>query len=252
MTRIIAVAITKGGTGKTTTVCNLGHGLALLKKKVLLVDCDTQGHLAAYWGLKPKPGYTIAEVLDPQVDRKPSRCLIEVRPGLNMMGSDRRSLAKAKLAMAQDQMGMGAFWLRDRLAELSTYDYILLDTAPSWDILSMAALLASQEVLMPISTEFLTIASATDYVQVVADVQKHNPQLKISWILPTFLDARTKRSLDILQALRQHFLELVVDPIRINSDLSSAASYHKSIFEHAPASRGAEDYLALVERIANA
>ena len=252
MTRIIAVAITKGGTGKTTTVCNLGHGLALLKKRVLLVDCDTQGHLATYWNITPKPGYTMADVLDPQVERKPARCLQEIRPGLHMLSSDRKSLAKAKLAMAQDPLGMGAFWLRDRLAEINGFDYILLDTAPSWDILSMAALLASQDVLMPISTEYLTMASAADYVQAVEDVKKHNPQLKISWIVPTFVDARSKRSRDVLEALRRHFADLVVDPIRINSDLSSAASFHKSIFEYAPAARGAEDYLALVEEIANA
>jgi len=248
MPRSIAVAITKGGTGKTTTVCNLGHGLALRGKRVLMVDTDTQSHLAAYWDTHPRPGYTIAEVLTGK--RKVAKCTVEVRPGLDMLASDRQSLAGAKLAMAQDALGMGAFWLRDRLAEIGGYDYILLDTAPSWDILSMGALLACQEVLIPISTEYLTLASAADYVKAVEDVKRHNPKLRVSWILPTFLDGRTSRSVEILGVLRQTFGQLVGDPIRVNSDLSAAASFHKSIFEHAPKSRGAEDYAALVERIA--
>jgi chromosome partitioning protein len=153
------------------------------------------------------------------------------------------------MAIHQDMLGMGAWWLSDRLAEISGYDYILLDTAPSWDILSMAGLLACQDVLMPISTEFLTLTSAADYVRVIEDVRRHNTHLHVSWIVPTFVDRRTMRSGEILAALCRTFGKLVVAPIRINSDLSAAASAHQSIFEYAGRSRGAEDYQTLVGRL---
>jgi len=245
--RIIAAAIAKGGTGKTTTVVNLGHGLAMRGKRVLLVDCDTQSHLATYWGKSPRPGFTIAEVLEGK--RKAAKCLVEVRPGLFLLGSDRQSLAGAKMAMGQDALGMGAFWLRDHLADLTGFDFCLLDTAPSWDILSMGALLACQEVIIPISTEYLSLASAAEHVNAIEDVKRHNAKLRISVILPTFVDGRTARSLEILDLLRQTFGRLLAQPIRINSDLSAAASFHKSIFEYAPKSRGAGDYKTLVERV---
>jgi len=246
-TRYIAVAITKGGTGKTTTVCNLGHGLARRGRRVLLVDCDTQAHVSTYWNITPKRGHTLAEVLTGT--RPATRCIVSVRPDLDMLASDRASLAGAKLAMAQDPTGQRAYWLRDRLAEIGGYDDILLDTAPSWDVLSMAALLACDDVLIPISTEYLTLASAADYVKAIDDVKQHNARLRVRWILPTFLDGRSRRSGDVLAVLRKTFGALVVDPVRVNTDLSTAASYHQSIFEYAPTSRGAEDYGALVERV---
>jgi len=246
--RVIAVALLKGGVGKTTTTVNLAWGLAEKGLRVCMIDCDTQAGLSVYWDVHPRPGYTIAEVLEGK--RKPERCLLQVRTGLYMLASDRQSLAGVKAAM--DKAPLGALWLRERIAAMDGFDVILLDTAPSWDVLSLSAMLAAEEVVCPVSTEYLSMASIAEHIKTIDDLRKYNPRLHIVAIVPTFVDGRTKRSLAFLDLLQRTFGELVTPAIRINSDLSAAAAAHDSIFEHAPHSRGADDYRALVERIYNA
>jgi chromosome partitioning protein len=244
----IALALSKGGSGKTTTAVNLGHGLALRDKRVCLIDCDTQAHLAIALGVEVRPGRTLAEVLTGE--QKFARCAVEARKNLWLVPSEKTSLARAKLAMAQDELGTGALWLQDRLKEINgLYDHIILDTAPGWDLLSIAVLYAAQKVILPVSTEYLSLVGATDYVHNVEAARKRNPMLHIELVLPTFLDARVGRSVEALALIRQAFGPIVAEPIRVNTDLSEAMSHHKTIFEHSPSSRGAEDYDKLVSLV---
>jgi len=244
----IALALSKGGSGKTTTAVNLGHGLALRGKRVCLLDADTQAHLAIALGVAVRPGHTLAEVLTGE--QKFARCVEQARENLWLVPSEKTSLARAKLAMAQDELGTGALWLQDRLKEINgLYDFIILDTAPGWDLLSIAVLYAAQKVILPVSTEYLSLVGATDYVHNVEAARKRNPVLHIEFVLPTFLDGRVSRSLEALALIRQAFDPIVAEPIRVNTDLSEAMSHHQTIFEYAPASRGAEDYGKLVSLV---
>jgi len=116
-------------------------------------------------------------------------------------------------------------------------------------LLSIAVLYAAQKVILPVSTEYLSLVGATDYVHNVEAARKRNPMLHIELVLPTFLDGRVSRSLEALALIRQAFGPIVAEPIRVNTDLSEAMSHHQSIFEYAPASRGAEDYGKLVSLV---
>lgn len=249
MSNVYALALAKGGSGKTTTAVNLGHGLALAGYRVCLIDTDTQGHLAIALGVQVRPKYTLAEALIGE--RKAQACIVKARERLWLLPSEKGSLARAKLAMAQDELGAGAWWLQERVIKpiAGNYDYIVLDTAPGWDLMSIAVLYAAQRVILPVSTEYLSLVGATDYVKNVDAARKRNPMLHIELVLPTFLDGRVSRSTEALAMIRAAFGPIVAEPIRVNTDVSVATSHHQTIFEFAPTSRGAEDYRKLTDRV---
>jgi chromosome partitioning protein len=214
-----------------------------------LIDTDTQGHLAIALGVETRPRYTLAEALTG--DRKAKACVVKARENLWLLPSEKGSLARAKLAMAQDELGAGVWWLQERVIKeiAATYDYIVLDTAPGWDLMSMAVLYAAQRVILPVSTEYLSLVGAKDYVQNIDAARKRNPMLHIELVLPTFLDGRVTRSTEALAMIKTAFGTIVADPIRVNTSLSEAMSFHQSIFEYAPTSRGAEDYRKVADRV---
>lgn len=241
--RTIAIANQKGGVGKTTTAITLGHGLALRGKRVLLVDTDPQGHVALGLGLR---GFdkTLAELLDGKATL--TECIIEGRPGLDVIPADDR-LASTKRGLARDDLG--AHRLSKSLEGLGGYDFAIVDCSPGWDTLSVAVLLLVNEVILPCNLEFLSLVGVRSQLESILTVQGYNSDLTIAFILPTKLDRRTRQSEEALAMLREHFGDLVAEPIRINVALSEAASFGQSIFEYSPRSRGAEDYTRLAKEV---
>lgn len=242
--RKIAIALSKGGVGKTTTAVNLATGLALAGKRVLLVDVDTQGQVTKVLGLQAALG--LADLVTAETSS--TEALLPAREGLSVLAGG-RTLAGLKRQITRRDFG-GEQVLSEALAPFEDqFDYTVLDTAPGWDALTVNVLFYAHQVVAPVSLEVLTLQGLIEFEQSLTAIQKYHPALHLAYILPTFFDRRVRKSAEILEQLHSHYGARVCAPVRYNVRLSEAPGYGQSIFEYAPHSPGAEDYQALVERI---
>ena len=245
--RKIAISLSKGGVGKSTTAVHLAHGLAMAGSRVLLVDTDTQGQCSSFLGVHPSAG--LAELVSGAV--QPEEAIIEARERLWLL-SGGRGLAGIKMQIARQELG-GERTLVDALEHLAgKYEYLILDTAPGWDSLTIAALFCASEVLAPVSLEVASVLGLLEFRKSLEAVQKYHRKLSLKYVLPTFMDGRVRKSEEILGQLKAHFGELLCEPIRYSVRLSEAPGYGQTAFEYAPASPGAEDYQKLTRRISDA
>lgn len=242
--RKITVCISKGGVGKTTTAINLAHGLALKGAKVLLVDSDTQGQSGKALGIRPEVG--LAELLSDKIE--PEEAMVQVRDNLWLLAGG-RSLAGAKREIDRRTFG-GEMALAEAMDSLEgKFDYVVLDTAPSLDILSINVLFYAEEVLTPVSPEVLTLQGMVEFQHSLEGVRKYHKGLELKYVLLTFYDLRVKKSREILKQLQFHYGDKLCAPIRYSVRLSEAPGYGQTIFEYAPNCPGAEGYRILTERV---
>ncbi len=242
--RKIAISLSKGGVAKSSTAVSLAHGLALQKKRVLIIDTDDQGQDAFLLGVKPPCG--LAEVLNE--DMTLIDAIYEARHGLSIL-SGGKSLSGVKRSIGRKDFGAEQT-LADALQPIEgQFDFVIIDTSPSWDALTINSLFYAQEVLTPVSLEVLTINSLAEFVKSLEAVKRFNKQLLHRYVLPTFLDGRVKKSAEILEQLKKHFPGQLCDPIRYNVRISESAGFGQTIFEYAPNSPGAKDYAKLIKRI---
>jgi chromosome partitioning protein len=240
----IAIALSKGGVGKTTTAVNLAAGLARAGKEVLLLDVDTQGQVGRALGCNPEIG--LAEFAGGEVPFE--QACRPARDHLWLMGGG-RTLAGLKRLITRKDFG-GEQTLVEALQGVDErFDYVLVDTAPGWDALTINVLFYADAVLAPVSLEVMTLQGLMEFSRSMATIQKYHEGLQLQYILPTFFDRRVKKSDEILGQLTGHFGERVCQPVRYNVRLSEAPGYGQSIYEYAPHSTGAEDYQKLTERI---
>ncbi len=243
--RKIAVCLSKGGVGKTTTAVNLSARLAFRGFKVLLVDTDTQGQVSRMLGVTPDAG--LAEVISGETKLPQARGV--ARENLWIL-SGGKSLAGIRREISQMKTG-GERVLKDALSSARGYDYIILDTAPGWDVMTVNVLFYAEEVLCPVSLEVLTVDGLLAFQENMAEIQPYNKKLSLKYILPNFLDGRVKKSGEILQQLQNHYKDLMCSPVRYNVRISEAPGYGQTIFEYAPSSPGSKDYQKLTERVSD-
>jgi chromosome partitioning protein len=242
--RIIAVAMTKGGVGKTTTAVSLSHGLALHGQRVLLVDADTQGQCAKALGVRPE--LTLAGVLSGEITAP--EAVTKARENLDLLASDYH-LSGPALAIARRETD-GHTVLARALAPLAhRYDFVVIDAAPGFDSIAVNVLSCAESVVAPVALTPAAMVGILDFVRHVGQIRRHNRRLCLRYVLPTFLDARIQQPAEMLKQLRDHFGRVLCDPIRVNVPLAEAFGWHQTIFEYAPRSRGAEDYTKFSERV---
>ncbi|MEW6112841.1 MAG: ParA family protein [Acidobacteriota bacterium] len=238
----IALINQKGGVGKTTSTINLGAGLAMLGKSVLLVDLDPQAHLTYGLGIQAHElETTVYEVLKGEVAAQEA---ILKRDALEVLPS---SLGLSAAEMELSGMAGREFLLKEALAGLAPRDFVLLDCPPSLGLLTLNALTAAQEVFIPLQTEFLALQGMSKLIDTVNVVKKRlNPDLTISGIIGTQFDGRKNLNREVVEKIREYFADKLFETlIHDNVALAEAPSYGQTIFEYRPDCRGAQDYLAL-------
>jgi chromosome partitioning protein len=242
--RRIAVSLSKGGVAKSTSAVSIAHGLSLKGKKVLLIDTDDQGQDAFLLGTKPKLG--LADVICDGV--AVATAMHEARSNLWVL-SGGKALAGVKREIGKKEFGAEQT-LSETLSGIEgQFDFVILDTSPSWDTLTINALFYASEIITPVSLEILTLNSLIEFSSRLIAVQKHNKSLSHKYILPTFLDGRVKKSKEILKQLEKHYPEKVCEPIKYSVRISESAGFGQTIYEYAPTSSGAKDYEKIVQRI---
>jgi chromosome partitioning protein len=243
--RKIALTNAKGGVAKTTSCVNLGAGLALMGYRTLLVDCDTQGQVEKSLGVQAGEG--LGELL--QGEAGLADVQVEARENLYVIAGG-GALSGAKRVISRRDM-RSELVLSEAFEDLEGYDFVLLDTAPSWDVLNVNCLFYVEELLIPVSMEALALQGVGDLVGRVEQVQRYREDRVLEKsIIPTFYDGRVSKSAEILEQLERYFPGAVWPAVRYNVKLSEAPGFGKHIFEYARRSNGAADYARLAERLA--
>jgi chromosome partitioning protein len=237
--RRIAILNQKGGTGKTTTAVNLAAGLAERENEVLLIDTDAQGNVGVSLGVAGEK--SLYHVLVDGVD--PSESCVPVRRHLDGITSD-STLAEIWLAHQNTDARSKMMSKRLNLMQVSRrYDYVIIDCGPSLNLLNQNALSYVDEVIIPVTCDYLALVGVKQVLKTIKDVERHlGHAVRISAVLPTFYDGRTRLAREVLETLQGHFKQKCLEPIRLNTRLAEAPSHKKTIFEYAPVSHGAADY----------
>ena len=244
VTRRISVSLSKGGVGKTTTSVNLSAGLALAGYKVLLVDTDTQGQSA--YNLGKKPGAGLTELLTGELSAE--EAITEARKNLCLLAGG-RALAGVKRII--DKKSFGAEWtLSEALNKVDhEYDFVIIDTSPGWDQLTINVLFYATEILVPVALEVMSLQGLSEFMKSLSSIHKYRQDIALKYVLPTFMDTRVKHPQEIFKKLKQLYSEFICKPIRYNENFSEAPSYGKTIFEFAPGCNGALDYKELIRKV---
>ena len=244
--RTIAIANQKGGVGKTTSTLNIGAGLALLRKKVLLIDLDPQAHLTYSLGIMAHElTRSIYEVL--KGEAAVEEAMLD-RGGVKVLPST-LDLSGAEIELAG--MPGREFLLREGLDRPGGFDYALIDCPPSLGLLTLNAFTTAKEIYIPMQMEFLALQGMGKLLQTVEVVKKRlNKELSVTGVIGTRFDVRKVLNREIEEKIKAHFGDRVFKTrIRENISLAEAPSHGKSNFEYRPDSHGAEDYLALCKEI---
>ncbi len=247
--KIVSLTTQKGGVSKTNSTINIGAGLIKKGKKVLLVDFDPQANLTTGLGInKLDLKYTIYDLLRNDAfgihDVGLDEVMIE-KNGLYILPANIR-LSKADMELggqpAREQL------LRNILMELYEFDYVLIDCPPSLSLLTYNALTAAHEVLIPVQAEPFALEGMNDLLDTIDLIKtKLNMNLLISGVFVTMVDKRTNLHDAIINELRKWFDdEIYTTMISRNIKIPESNQLGISIFNHAPKSQGAKDYMAFV------
>ncbi len=228
----------KGGVGKTTSAVTLGHGLALRGYRTLLVDCDPQGHIATQLSHHKAPG-----LRQWYYDEQPlAKVIVQARENLFILAGD-KSTDRVLGRMREEQWGTAQFAERLRLeSESADFQAVLLDLAPSLNHLQIAAMLASDYIIIPTRLRFTDLDGVSEITRSIVETTRRSSQPKRYFLLPTFFDRITKETAQRLGELAQTFGRQVWPPIPQDVKLAEAPGRGMTVWEYAPQSAGVQGY----------
>lgn len=254
--RIISIANQKGGVAKTTTTINLGASLSSLGKKVLLIDLDPQAHTTLGLGLEPDNlSKTMLNVLEPYRSKNKLK-LEEIIIKLKIAGGDNLFLAPSNIDFASaeykliDQIGREDF-LGASIRECKIpFDYIIIDCPPSLGILTVNALKACNEVIIPMQPHYFALRGIQEFMETAEIVRRNlNHHLKIN-ILITIAETKGNLAKEVIAEIKQYFSDkLLKNIIRKNITLVEASSQGVPALYYSPNSHGAIDYFKLAQEV---
>lgn len=243
--RIIAVVNHKGGVGKTTTTLNLGKALSMHKKKVLIVDIDPQANLSQSVGVEDPPKNIYHALCEGE-----NLPIQKVGTGLSIVPAD-LDLSGAEVKLITEVNGY--FKLRNALASVAkNYDYILIDCPPSLGILTANAMIASNEVLIVVQSQYLAIKGLDTIIELIEELRQNlNPALGLMGLLLTQVN-RTVVSRTIVEKIQTEYSEAAFETvIRQNVAVVESSTHRQDIFTYDKSCAAAQDYLNLAKEVIN-
>ena len=256
-TRIFTVANQKGGVGKTTSAVNIAAALAMGGLNVLVIDLDPQGNACTALGVDRNKLPGMYEVLIDDVDLSQTIQKVVGFPNLECAPAN-RELAGAEIALvsyiARESILKGSLvkYLHEREQQGNRLDYVIIDCPPSLGLLTVNALTATVEVLVPIQCEYYSLEGISLLMETLKKIQKSlNPLVRVSTILLTMFDSRTRLANDVADDVRRHFPNELIDiPIPRAVRISEAPSFNQTVMTYDASSQGAIAYMGVAREIA--
>lgn len=257
-TRIFTVANQKGGVGKTTSAVNVAAALAMGGLRTLVIDLDPQGNASTAFSIDRDEVAGMYEVITRDIPMSEVVVKVHGFPHLECAPAT-QSLANAEVELVSMvgrevrlKKALNNF-LQERASTGERIDYVIIDCPPSLGLLTINALVSAEELMIPIQCEYYSLEGLALLLHTVSLVQEHlNPNIRLTTILLTMFDGRTRLANDVADNVRQHYPKELIDiPIPRAVRISEAPSYGQTVMTYDPLSTGAQTYMAVAREIAN-